>query len=289
MVIEGVLFGVGAAVAWGAADYTTSVIAKGGRDFPALLAAHAAGSTCMALLFVFVVDPPALTTWDWVACIALGPFSVLTYLSLFRALELGPLALVSPVVAGWAVVTLFLALVVLAEPLDGTQILGCVALVSGVVLAAARIGRLEEGEVRTGPGVLFALAAMVALGVYNFALGNLAQNIGWFLPLFLSRTAGVVLMLGLAARNGAWPWRRLEPRALTAAIVVAGVGATAGAMSFSRGAEVSSVAITSAAAAIYPIFPVAAGLLILEERIARTQALGLALIVAGLIVLGVTG
>lgn len=286
MVIEGVLFGVGAAVAWGAADYTTSIIAKGGRDFPALLAAHAAGSTFMALLFVFVVDPPALSTSDWIACIALGPFSVATYLSLFRALEIGPLALVSPVVAGWAVVSVFLALVVLAEPLNTTQVLGCTALVSGVVLAAARFGKLEEGEARMGPGVLFALAAMVALGLYNFALGNLAQNIGWFMPLFISRTAGVGVMLALAARNGAWPWRRLRPRALTAAMLVAGVGATAGALSFSRGAEISSVAITSAAAAIYPIFPVAAGLLILKERIARSQALGLALIVAGLLVLG---
>jgi drug/metabolite transporter (DMT)-like permease len=289
MVIEGVLFGVGAAVAWGTADYTTSIIAKGGRNFPALLAAHTAGSTFMAVLFVLVVDPPALSSWQWVACLALGPFSVVTYLTLFRALDLGPLALVSPVVAGWAVVTVFLALVVLAEPLNATQILGCSSIVIGVLLAAARLGKLEEGELRTGPGVMVAIGAMVALGLYHFALGNLAQSIGWFMPLFVSRSVGVVVMVGLATRSGEWPWRRLEPRALAAALIVAGLGATAGAMSFSRGAEVSSIAITSAAAAIYPVIPVAAGILLLKERIAASQAVGLVMIVAGLLILAVAG
>jgi drug/metabolite transporter (DMT)-like permease len=286
MVLEGILLGMFAALAWGAADYTTTVVSRGGGNFPVLLAAHGAAIVFMTLVLVAFVDAPALTGGEWAACLSLGLLSVATYWSLFRALELGPLAIVSPVLAGWAVVTVTLALVVLKEPLGGVQALGCAAIVVGVVLAAMRLGGSVDGAPRTRTGVLFALGAMLGLGLYNFFIGDLSQDLGWFMPLFVSRAAGVGVMVAIAARGAQWPWRHLEPRPLVAAMLVAGVGATLGAMAFNRGAEVASISVTSSAAAIYPVFPVAAGLLLLRERIAASQGAGLVLIVAGLLVLG---
>jgi drug/metabolite transporter (DMT)-like permease len=289
MVLEGVLFGVGAAVGWGLADYTTAAITPRGGHFAMLLAAHTAGVAFMALLAVAVVDVPELTTGQWAACVALGPLSVLTYMLLFRALALGPLAVVSPVLSGWGVVTVVLALVVLGERLDTFQAVGCAAILIGVLFAATRLGTLEEGQARFGPGVAFGVAALVGLGFYNFFLGDLAKEIGWFMPIFVSRTAGVALMIAMAAHRGDWPWRRLERRQIVAATVVCGVGASCAVMSFSRGAEVSSLAITSAAASIYPFFPLAAGVVLLKERIATSQVAGVVLIVGGLAVLGFAG
>jgi drug/metabolite transporter (DMT)-like permease len=141
MVLEGILFGFGAALAWGAADYTTAVVSKRAGNFAVLLAAHGAAVVFMAVVLVALVDAPDLSGGQWIACLALGLLSVATYMSLFRGLELGPLAIVSPVVAGWAVVTVTLALVVLDEPLGGVQTAGCAAILLGVVLASTRLGQ----------------------------------------------------------------------------------------------------------------------------------------------------
>jgi drug/metabolite transporter (DMT)-like permease len=286
VVLEGILLGLFAALAWGAADYTTTVVSRRSPNFAVLLAAHGAATVFMALVLVAFVDPPEMTTWQWVACLSLGLLSVATYTCLFRALEIGPLAIISPVVAGWAVVTVTLALVVLQEPLGPMQALGCAAILTGVVLAATRLSAGEEGSPRLGKGVLFGLAAMLGLGLYNFFVGDLSQDLGWFMPLFVSRGAGAVLIALIAARGGLLPWRHMAPRPLVAAMLISGVGAALGALSFNRGAEVAGISVTSSAAAIYPVFPVAAGLLLLRERIAPSQAAGLVLIVAGLLTLG---
>jgi drug/metabolite transporter (DMT)-like permease len=275
-----------AALCWGAADYTTTLVSRDGGNFPTLLAAHGAAIVFMAVVFVAFIDAPALTGAQWAACLSLGLLSLATYWSLFRALELGPLAIVSPILAGWAVITLGLALVLLDEPLGGVQTLGCAGIVVGVVLASVRFGEASGGSTVGSLGVIFGLGAMVGLGLYNFCVGRLSQDLGWFMPLFLSRTAGVGVMIAIAARGALWPWRHLEPRPLLAAALISGVGATVGALAFNRGAEIATISVTSSAAAIYPIFPVAAGLFLLRERIAIGQALGLVLIVIGLLVLG---
>jgi len=285
MVLEGILLGTFAALLWGAADYTTTVVSRDAGNFPVLLAAHGAGTIFMAVVLVAFVDAPEMTGWEWAACLSLGVLSVATFWSLFRALEIGPLAIVSPVVAGWAVVTVGLALVVLQEPLDLVQVVGCGGIVGGVVLASTRLRPSEDGAPRLGSGVLFALGAMLGLGLYNFFVGDLSQDLGWFMPLFVSRGAGVVIMIALAAPGGEWPWRVLRPGPLVAAALVSGIAATLGSMAFNRGAEIASISVTSAAASIYPVIPVAAGLFLLRERIAASQAAGLVLIVAGLLVL----
>ena len=53
----------------------------------------------------------------------------------------------------------------------------------------------------------------------------------------------------------------------------------------SRGAEIGEVAITSAAASAYPVIPIIVGLFLLRERVAWHQLVGVAGVLAGMVVL----
>ena len=221
------LFGLAAAVCWGVADYAATILGRRGGSFPVLLAAHSGAVLGMTLLLP-IAPGDGLTTSELITCLALGPVAVATFACLFRALELGPLSIVSPVVSAWAVVTLALALLLLGETLGAPEIAGCALLVGGVVLGTAGSGA-EPGEGRAGrAGVPFALGATLGLGIHNFVLGDLAEEAGWFLPLYVTRVAGVALMVAIVSRTGQWPWRRLERRDLLLAMAVPGAGGGAG-------------------------------------------------------------
>jgi len=60
----------------------------------------------------------------------------------------------------------------------------------------------------------------------------------------------------------------------------------AGLIFFARGGQVGLVAITAAVSSAYPVIPLLGGLVLLRERLAGRQAGGAALILAGLVLLG---
>jgi drug/metabolite transporter (DMT)-like permease len=273
-------------VCWGLADYGATILGRRGGSFPVLLAAHFGAVVGMTLLLP-IAPGGGLSSGELLACAALGPLAVATFASLFRALELGPLAIVSPVVSAWAVVTLALALLLLGESLGTAEAAGCALLVGGVLLGTGGGPADADGIRRDRSGVAFALGATLGLGIHNFVLAHLAEDAGWFLPLYVTRVAGVALMVAIVARSRQWPWRRLKRRDLLLAMTGPGLMAALGSMAFNRGAEVGSVSITTAASSIYPLLAVAAGVVLLHEHLRRRQTVGLLAIFAGLLVLGV--
>jgi len=58
---------------------------------------------------------------------------------------------------------------------------------------------------------------------------------------------------------------------------------------YSYGVELGYVSIVTAASATFTLIPVAGGIVLLRERPAASQLLGIALVVAGLLLLGLGG
>jgi drug/metabolite transporter (DMT)-like permease len=69
--------------------------------------------------------------------------------------------------------------------------------------------------------------------------------------------------------------------------VMVGVVELLGTISYARGAEVGLVSIVTAASATYPLIPVFGGVALLQERPAPNQYLGVAMVIGGLVLLGV--
>lgn len=263
------------------------MLARRAGFFRTVLAVQAGGVIFLALLAPFL-DLPPVSTAQAAYCVALGPLAVFTYLCFYRALELGPLAVVSPVVTAYAAVSLALAVVVLGESLGPGAVVGCVLTIGGVILASVELGSRAPRQPLVGRGVLFGLGAMLGFGFYIFALGAISKDIGWFLPIFFSRISGTVLLAAIAALRDEWPWQRFGSRALALTVAV-GVLETCGYLAFNRGTELGYVSIVSAAASVYPLIPVAGAILLLKERISPTQLVGVAVVLAGLVVLAVAG
>jgi drug/metabolite transporter (DMT)-like permease len=73
---------------------------------------------------------------------------------------------------------------------------------------------------------------------------------------------------------------------ITLAVLV-GVLELLGTFAYARGSEVGLVSIVTAASATYPLIPVFGGVVLLRERPAPTQFVGVAMVIGGLMLLAV--
>jgi len=68
--------------------------------------------------------------------------------------------------------------------------------------------------------------------------------------------------------------------------VAAGLTDVVGLLAFARGGQAGQVAVTAAVSSVYPAIPLLAGLVMFGERLGRWQLLGVTLIIAGLVLIG---
>jgi drug/metabolite transporter (DMT)-like permease len=281
-VSDGFVLGSLAALAWGLADVSVTYLSRRGGFFTTLLYTQTAGVALLVVVALALADLPGASGAELLALAALGPVAVAAYAGFYRALELGPIAIVSPIASSNGAIVVLLAVLVLGESLTALQALGCVLVLGFIGLAALEPGggRAEEGT----NGIRLALVTAVSFGIYLFGLATISEELGWLLPILVARTAAVAILAAVAA---AWPPPRRGSLGRLGVLGCMGAGAldAAGYLAFNRGGEIGEVAITSAAAAAYPVIPILVGLLALRERIAWRQLVGVAGVLGGMVVL----
>jgi drug/metabolite transporter (DMT)-like permease len=279
---DGFVLGTLSAIAWGLADVFVTYLSRRGGFFKTLLITQVAGVVLLIVVALALEDLPGPSLAQLLALVALGPVAVAAYAGFYRALELGPIAIVSPIASANGAVVVLLAVLVLGESLTAVQALGCLLVLGFVVLAAHEPdARPSEDD---GNGIRLALIASIAFGGYLFVLATMSDDLGWLVPVLVARS------VTLAIVSAVWVARPpMSPGSLGAVGVLGCIGAglldASGYLAYNRGGEIGEVAITSAAAAAYPVIPILVGLFALRERIAWHQLVGVAGVLCGMVVL----
>ena len=233
-----------------------------------------------------------------------GAVGWVSYLAFYGALAIGPISVLSPIVSGYAAVTVLLAVAFAGNRLSAAQAISVAITISGAMLASADIRTIARVKLqrRAALGFVLALCAMGLLGTFVFGVSYYRGQIGWLAPIFLARGFAAAFLLGhvLSTRGSAraaWQRRRQrgsdgergeaaqakEARALIALLALLDTG---GYVFFNLGVGHAATAIVAAASAPYAVVPIVMGVSLFAERPTRPQWLGVGLVVAGVIVLG---
>jgi len=279
------LFGIGAALGRGTADYLAALATRRVGTFRTTFGMQASSLVIFGALGAATGELPPFTREALVAALAMGALAAIMLASLYRALALGPIAIVSPVVAANAAVTVALAVPLLGETLSALQLGAIAATIAGIALASTdlRVVRVTFG--RPAPGVRLALLSMVGFGVLGYLIAIASRSFGPLGMVLILRagTTFYLALFGLAMFRG----RPLRPLgASLAPIVLIGILDTTANLAFGLGAIAGYAAIVATGASSYPLIPFALGLGVLRERVAPNQVVGVALLVAGLVALG---
>jgi drug/metabolite transporter (DMT)-like permease len=283
------LYGLGAALGFGLADLFGAVSTRRIGVPLTLFVIQIVSLVALSVLLLTPVpgnDPLSARGGALVALTAAGAMGTVSFFAFYRALQLGPVAVVSPVFASYAAVAVLLSVVFAGERLSTMAWAGLALTIPGVALASARGEEGDDGR-RSWGGIPYALVATLAWGAASYLIGKYARQTGWFLPVYVVRIVEFVLtgavMILLRTRGAVFS----VPRGTTLAIPAASSLADAAAIGlFAHASQIGSISIAAAVSATFPLVVIAGGLIMFHERPSPRQWLGVLGAITGLILLG---
>ncbi len=305
-------YGLIAALGWGVSSVAATHAARRMGTLAALLASQLTGT--IVLITILGAMRPHLLALPATAVLGLagaGFLSLIGWLTYYRALEYGPVGIVSGTAATYGGVTALLPMLVLGEPLGMFGGLGDALAVAGVATAALRVtagpvdggwrqaagpwGTVSGGRApvlsgmagqaglvrrrRSWPGLLLALASAATYGTGAFWLGMYAASAGWLVSALMVDVISVTGLLAALICKHKRPEGGMAGAAWAAA---AGLTEALALVAFARGGQAGQVAVTAAVSSTYPFIPLAAGLLLFRERLSGLQVFGICVAIAGL-------
>jgi drug/metabolite transporter (DMT)-like permease len=279
------IFGLFAALGWGLADFFGALAGRRIGSVGAVMAGQLLSAVFMTVVLVAAGESLGPLRSDVWLVVMNGAFAAFAYVTHYKALELGPVAVVSPIGAGYAVVGVALAMVVLGERPSGLALAGAAIAVVGVALVSTDIKKLRHGIQHHVPGLPWAVAAAVSFGVAGFLLGWISDRAGWIAGLWGSRVAEVAFFLPLVAVSR----RELSRLRLGVGLwiaLLAGAADVLGVVTFSAGSGRGLNSIVLAASAVFPLIAITLSVIVFKERIVTNQVVGIALVIGGLLLLG---
>jgi drug/metabolite transporter (DMT)-like permease len=288
----GLLTGLGAALAWGTMDVGSALAGRRVGSLAVTAGGQIVSAGILLALLVasgasFPTDPRAI-----VLSAVTGVVGAAAYLAYFTGLRVGPIAVVSGMVAAYGGLTVVLAVIVRSETLTPLQSLGALIATVGVVMTGVAFDTGWRKTHLAGQGVVFAVVSLVLFSVMTIGFAEAIETSAWLPVIALSRGVNAILTGGLVAL--ALVSRHRAFRAVTIAplpsiwwawllVAVGGVLDAAGLISIAVGLEQAPTWLVGLASSFGPAVTILAAVVLLGERLRPIQWVGLAGIGVGLV------
>jgi drug/metabolite transporter (DMT)-like permease len=290
----GIALGLAAALGFGTADFLARYATRSVGTYRALLFMELVGMVAVSLYVLpagVLQHTAAKTSWQpWAWGIVVSLLGTVSTLALYRSYETGIISIVAPIAASFAAITVVLSFLS-GERVSGLRAVGIVVTLLGVILASyVPMGGKHNPEAgdrrRLEVGVGWALAAAVGFGVAFWLLGfQVTPKLGSVVPVWLTRVT-TPLVLVLAARplgqSISLPrgpvWRLL---------IAMGLLDSLGYLAAAQGMLGGQVGVVSVLISLFSVVTVVLAWIFLDEKLHRSQWLGIVLIFAGVTLVNV--
>jgi drug/metabolite transporter (DMT)-like permease len=263
-----------AAVSWGIGDFLGGLKSRSLRPVAVLIVAQPIGGALLGTWVAIRGQGPPGSEVLW-ACVA-SVFGTVGLIAFYRGMAAGALSIVAPIAGAGAAIPVIWGLARGDNP-SSYQELGFAAALVGVVLASFE---RNPQAARVAAGVGWAAIAMLAFGGYYIPMHAASQ--GDFLwAAFIFRLTSTTLI--------AASWLVFRPpraqRADLPALASIGILDTGGNVFFAASSTKGLVSVVSILASLYPVVTVLLARAVLHERVHRSQELGIALALAGIVLI----
>lgn len=265
------------------------LVALTARRLGALLTTALSLAIALAVMAVVAVAAglPFPSSPDRYASVAaLAFFAASSFLLWYRALQLGPVAVVSPITATTGAVSVVFAVLLLGEEPGPLQWLAVPVATAGAVLASIERGAADRSLRLVGPGPVLAAIGTVLGSVSNAGLAIPIRELGPVQAIIGQRVFSVLLVW--LAVILAWRWARLglppagdRPGGSASTcllLLVLGLVDAIGFILYAVGLYVADAWLVALISQSGRVFAVFGGIVIFGDRLVRHQWLGIALV-----------
>jgi drug/metabolite transporter (DMT)-like permease len=271
------LLALGASLAWGVGDFFGPLISRTVGVLPVLMWAQLGGVASLAIAVAVRAHAPG--GWGVLYAIGAGCGGMLGLFAYYRGMITGAMSVVAPIAGVSAVIPVIFGIATGDDP-SVAQVAGVAAALAGVGLASIEH---QEGRRRVAAGVGLALLAACGFGFY-FPWMHAAGKVDFWWASMVFRTTALLLVATAVTTRRIDV--RLSPR-MAAIAVGAGIVDTVGNVCFAASSQHGLVSLTAVLASLYPVVTVLLAASILHERVAPLQRAGIALTLAGVVLIGV--
>jgi drug/metabolite transporter (DMT)-like permease len=273
--LNALVLALGASLAWGVADFVGPLVARTLGTLRVLFWAQVGGVAAIAAAVAVRGRGPH----DWLILFAVpaalaGTLGLWAY---YRGIAAGAISVVAPIAGASAVIPVVFGIATGDSP-SATQIGGIAFALVGVVLASLEP---QEGSRRVAAGVGLALLAALGFGCYFPPMHVAGKADFWWASLLFRATALLIIAAAVAVQR---PELRVRGRELLIVLGV-GIGDTIGNVLFAASSGHGLVSLTAVLASLYPIVTVVLAAAVLHEQTAPAQRAGIALTLAGVVLI----
>lgn len=259
------LLGLVTAVSWAFSNLFTHRLSRLQLEFPVVMAGILGVATAALIPIALIADqgegPWTLHALLWP--VAGGASAVAGLFLLVRALSVGSLSVVAPIIAVEGGIAAGLS-VVLGERPSALEVALMAVAIIGAVLVSMGPGR------RTAAGAIPAALAAIAYAVAWVAIGM--SELPSLTTVAVSRSTSLLLVLPIVLIACKSP---IPPRASIAPFLWCGLLDALGYVTFGIATSIGSIAIASVAATQWTTAAAIIGIVILKERLQRIQYAGI--------------
>jgi len=289
----GLLTGLGAALAWGTMDILSALTGRRIGSLRVTAGIAVVGAFLLGIAAAVTGTGLPVDATTLAICTLLGVIGAGAYLAYFTGLQIGPIAVVSGMVAAYGGLTVVLAVIIRGETLTALQAAGAAIATIGVILTGVAFDGGWRATRLAGPGVIFAVVALVLFSLMAITTDIALETAGWLQVLLVSRLVTSVIsvvavaVIAIVARRRdpsltgeleIWRRRRIIP-----ILILAGALDVLGLMSFAIGLETAPTWMVGLASSFGPAVTIIVAVVFLGERLKPIQWLGLVGIAVGMI------
>ncbi len=267
------LLALGASASWGFGDFLGGVKSRTLHPLAIMGISQPVGLGLLGIAVAARATAPPGPAVAWALLSAV--FGTTGLWAFYRGMAAGAISIVAPIAGAGAVVPVVVGVATGDRP-SALQGAGFAAAIGGVVLAS---WERRPGYSRWAAGTGFGVVSLFGFGFY-FVFLHMASTEDFLWPAFLFRVASTslvwtsVLLVRPAMRGTGGAW-----------LVLALIGCldTGGNTLFAAASSHGSVSVTSVLASLYPVVTVLLARYHLREHVHRLQELGVALTIAGIV------
>ncbi|MFC1801460.1 DMT family transporter [Nanoarchaeota archaeon] len=275
----GILLAFIAMFSWSVSELVTKLSLNKESKWKVLFMGQLMGGLLILIVALFFVDFSVLASKGIWYLFVLGLINLGGMYTYYKSMKEKGVALTSPVVNSWALVTIILGLIFYKEVLGGLQWVAVVLIIGGVFAVAFK------GKAKLDTSLIYAVISMVLWGVFFFLLKEPNLIFGALLVASSIKIITSFFSVPILVRNKVKIWKT-SPYVLFFIILVA-ITDSIGFSVFNFALKYAPVSIASLIISAVPIISVGLGVMVLKERLTLRQKIAILVVVIGLVLVSV--
>lgn len=279
-----VILGLIAALAWGTHDILIRWVSQKSNIFSCLFLVLFFGFIFQTGYVIFTNDFAAIPTTATLPIIASGITFMLAGIGIYKAFEIGPVQLVAPIVATYAIASILWG-VVQGNPLSNPQILAIIAVFIGLYIVVS-LGNTGDAQISNGSrihAILWAILSSICFAL-TFGIGqSMVQYAPETMTILATRVVATLALLPVMFALKIPLFASMKQWKVLAAM--GGLDALALSCVLTAG-NLPNASYTSLVASLFGMVTILLAWIFLRERMTPLQWVGVIITFAGVAYLG---